>query len=76
MADSTPLPSNTDRSALAKILYIIRGHENGEQGYESCDATVRAIQDIAVTALNEPTNIGDYWHGWLPDAEHVDALPQ
>jgi len=34
------------------------------------------IQRIAVWALNERTKPGDHWHGWLPDPEHINALPQ
>jgi hypothetical protein len=73
---NSSLPSNADRAALAKILGTIRAHERGDDGYKSCDDTVRVIQGIAVTALNEPTKIGDYWRDWLPDAEHLNALPQ
>ena len=43
-------------------------------GGESCEAVLDEIQQIAVRALNEPTMPGDYWHGWLPDAEHFNAL--
>jgi hypothetical protein len=64
-----PLLSNADRAALAKILTVIEEREN-------CENALDEIQLIAVTALNEPTKPGDYWHGWLPDPEHFNALPQ
>jgi hypothetical protein len=79
MGDSSitpPLPSNADRAALAKILDVIQAHEFGEKEYPTCETAVREIQRIAVWALNERTKPGDYWHGWLPDPEHFNALPQ
>jgi hypothetical protein len=76
LSTTSPLPSNADRAALAKILDVVQAHEFGEQEYASCEATVTEIQRIAVWALNERTKPGDYWHGWLPDPEHCNALPQ
>ena len=69
MGEHVGLPSNTDRAALAQILAIINDHQD-------CDAAMRAIQMAAVIALNDPPPAGDYWDRWLPDPEHINALPQ
>jgi hypothetical protein len=29
-----------------------------------------------LVALNAPPPAGDYWKGWLPEAEHINAFPQ
>jgi hypothetical protein len=29
-----------------------------------------------VIALNDPPPAGDYWSGWRPDPEHINAVPQ
>jgi len=63
------LPPNADRAALAQILTIISDQQD-------CKAAMRAIQMVAVIALNDPPAAGDYWKRWLPDAEHINALPQ
>ena len=59
---------NEDRAAVAEILTVINWHENSE-------TALQEIQQIAVRALNEPTQPGDYWHRWIPDPEHANALP-
>jgi len=76
LSTTPPLPSNAGRAALAKILDVVQAHECGQNDYATCEAAVREIQRIAVWALNERTKPGDYWHGWLPDPEHFNALPQ
>lgn len=62
-------PNNADRAVLAEILDVINRQEN-------CAAALGEIQRIAVTALNNPPAAGDYWEQWLPDAQHINALPQ
>ena len=74
LSSPLPLPSNADRAALGQILGVINEHENSE--HRNCEAAVTEIQRIAVWAPNERTKPGDYWHGWLPDPEHFNALPQ
>jgi hypothetical protein len=69
MAERPSLPSNAERAALAQILAIIHDHQD-------CQAAMRAIQMVAVIALNDPPAAGDYWERWLPDPEHINALPQ
>jgi hypothetical protein len=62
-------PSNADRAVLSKILSVIR-HE------QDCTTALRRIEEVAVIALNDRPAAGDYWQGWLPDSEHINALPQ
>jgi hypothetical protein len=62
--------------STAKILDVVQAHEFGEKEYAISEAAVREIQRIAVSALNERTQPGDYWHRWLPDPEHINALPE
>jgi hypothetical protein len=47
-SNTSPLPSNADRAALAKILDVIQAHEFGQQEYATCEARVMEIQRIAV----------------------------
>jgi hypothetical protein len=60
-------PSNADRAALAKILTVLIDREN-------CEAAMDEIRRIAVRARADPQP-DEYWHGWLPDPEHFNALP-
>ena len=62
-------PSNADRAALAQILTIINEQQD-------CEMALSAIRRTAIIALNAPPTIGDYWERWLPDPEHINALPQ
>jgi hypothetical protein len=71
MAD---IPNNADRAALAEILDVINREEVSPEPDDA--ATLREIQRIAVTALNDPPAGGDYWERWLPDPQHINALPQ
>ena len=67
--DPADPPSNADRAALAQILEVINDHQ-------SCPEALHEIQRIAVLSLNAAAPEGDYWQGWLPDPEHINALPQ
>ena len=68
-AHSPDPPSNADRAALVQILAVINDRE-------SCEGALEEIQRIAVVALNDAPPAGDYWQRWLPDPEHINALPQ
>jgi hypothetical protein len=54
---------------LAQILAVI-------SDYQDCEAAMRTILMAAVVALNDPPAAGGYWERWLPDPEHINALPQ
>lgn len=69
MQENAAHPPNADRAALAQILTIIADGLG-------CEETLREIQMAAVRALNDPPPKGDYWERWVPDSEHINALPQ
>jgi hypothetical protein len=73
--NSRTVPSNADRTALAKILDVIQTYEDDAEA-GNCEAVVREIQHVAVFALNDAPPPGDYWRGWSPDAKHINGLPQ
>jgi hypothetical protein len=68
-SDSSGVPFNAERAALARILAVIDQERD-------CQTALREVQEIAVVALNDAPAPGDYWHHWLPDPEHTNALPQ
>jgi hypothetical protein len=37
--------------------------------------TIEATR-VAVWALSDPPEPGDPWDGWIPDVEHINALPE
>ena len=55
------------RLALAKISSLLVNDRS--------PAAIEATR-VAVWALSHPPAPGDPWAGWVPDVEHINALPE